>query len=84
MRVGIATGYGLVSRGSITDMGKRLFFAPQTLDQLKSTQPPIQWVLEHFSPGIKRPEHEADHSPPSRAEVKSWSYNSPSTCVFMA
>jgi len=28
-------------------------------------QPPIQCV-----PGVKRPDHEADHSPPSRAEVK--------------
>jgi hypothetical protein len=30
-----------------------------------------------FSPGIKRPEPEADHSPPSWAEVKNaWSYTS--------
>jgi hypothetical protein len=29
------------------------------------TQPPIKWV-----PGIKRPVREADHSPPSSAEVK--------------
>jgi len=27
--------------------------------------------------GVKRPEHEADHSPPSSAEIKSpWSYTS--------
>jgi hypothetical protein len=29
------------------------------------TQPPIQWV-----PGVKRPGHEDDHSPPFAAEVK--------------
>jgi hypothetical protein len=34
------------------------------------TQPPIQWVTGVFSPGIKRPGREADHSPPSSAEVK--------------
>jgi hypothetical protein len=33
-------------------------------------QPSIQWVLEALSPGIKRPGGEADHSPPSSAEVK--------------
>jgi hypothetical protein len=35
-------------------------------------QPSIQWVREALSPeGIKRPGREADHSPPSRAAVKS-------------
>jgi hypothetical protein len=34
------------------------------------TQPPIQWVKEAFSLGVKRPRCEADHSPPSSAEVK--------------
>jgi hypothetical protein len=28
-------------------------------------EPPILWV-----PGVKRPGHEADHSPPTSAEVK--------------
>jgi hypothetical protein len=35
-----------------------------------SLQPPIQWVPGALSPGIKRPERETDHSPPSCAEVK--------------
>jgi hypothetical protein len=39
-------------------------------DQLGSTQPPIQWVLEVLSVGVKRPGREADHSPPYSAEVK--------------
>jgi hypothetical protein len=34
------------------------------------TQPPIQWVTGALSLGVKRPGHEADHSPPSSAEVK--------------
>jgi hypothetical protein len=34
------------------------------------TQPPIQWVPGALSPGVKRPGREADHSPPSSAEVK--------------
>jgi hypothetical protein len=33
-------------------------------------QPPIQWVPETFSPGVKRHVREADHSPRSSAEVK--------------
>jgi hypothetical protein len=31
---------------------------------------PIQWVPEALSLGVKRPGREADHSPPSSAEVK--------------
>jgi hypothetical protein len=41
------------------------------------TQPPIQSVPGALSLGVKRPGREADHSPPSSAEVKNaWSYNS--------
>jgi hypothetical protein len=35
-----------------------------------STQTSIQWLPGAISPRVKRPEHEADHSPPSSAEVK--------------
>jgi len=39
------------------------------------TQPAIQWVPGAFYLGVKRPECEADHSPPSSAEVKNtWGY----------
>jgi hypothetical protein len=34
------------------------------------TQIPIQWLPEALSLGVKRPGREADHSPPSGAEVK--------------
>jgi hypothetical protein len=39
---------------------------------LRPTQPPIQWVPAVLSMEIKRPGREADHSPPSSAEVKEW------------
>jgi hypothetical protein len=35
-------------------------------------KPPIQWVPGALSLGVKRPGREADHSPPSSAEVKEW------------
>jgi hypothetical protein len=41
------------------------------------TQCPIQWVPGALPLGVKRPGHETDHSPPSRADVKNaWSYTS--------
>jgi hypothetical protein len=44
---------------------------------LGPTQPPIQWLPGVLSPALKRPWLEADHSPPSSAEVKkAWSYTS--------
>jgi len=45
-------------------------FATASRPFLGPTQPPIQWVLGALYPGIKRPGHEVDHSPPSSAEVK--------------
>jgi hypothetical protein len=48
-------------------------------------QPPIQWVPEALSLGLKWPGDEANHSPPSKAEVRNeWSYNSTPPYVFMA
>jgi hypothetical protein len=37
---------------------------------LEPTQPPIQGLTGALSLRVKRPEHEADHSPPSSAEAK--------------
>jgi hypothetical protein len=38
---------------------------------LRPTQPPAQWVPGVPSPGVKvRPGRDADHSPPSSAEVE--------------
>jgi hypothetical protein len=51
---------------------------------LGPTQPPIQWVPQALSLGIKRSGREADASPPSSAEVKNaWSYVSSHQYVFM-
>jgi hypothetical protein len=51
---------------------------------LELTQPPIQWASGALSLGVKRQVHEADHSPPSGAEVKNaWSYTSTPQYVLM-
>jgi hypothetical protein len=48
-------------------------------------QPPIEWVPEAISPGVKRQGREADHSPPASAEVKKmWIYTSTALYAFMA
>jgi hypothetical protein len=52
-------------------------FTTASRTALRPTQPPIQWVTDALSLGVKRPGREADHSPPSIAEVKNaWSYTS--------
>jgi hypothetical protein len=52
---------------------------------LGTTQPPIQQVPGALFLGVKRPGREADHSPPSSAEVKNaWSYASAPQYAFMA
>jgi hypothetical protein len=69
--VGIATGYGLGDGGVAVrvPVGSRLFSTSSRL-ALGPTQPPIQWVPGVLSPGVKRQGREADHSPPTSAEVK--------------
>jgi hypothetical protein len=46
------------------------FLTPASRPVLGPTQPPIQWVPGVLSLEVKRPGREADHSPPSSAEVK--------------
>jgi hypothetical protein len=54
-----------------------LLFIPASSSVLGPTKPPIQWVSGALTLGIKRSGREADHSPPSSAEVKNaWSYTS--------
>jgi len=49
----------------------RLFlFTAVSITALGPTQPPIQWVPGSLPLGVKRPGRQADHSPPSSAEVK--------------
>jgi hypothetical protein len=58
---------GLDDRGSIPGRRKVFFFKP-----LRPDQPPTQWVPGVLSQrGKARPGRDADHSAPSRAEVKS-------------
>jgi hypothetical protein len=46
---------------------------------------PMQWVPRAFSPGVKHPGREADHSPPTNDEVKeTWIYKSTPPYAFMA
>jgi hypothetical protein len=62
-----------------------LLFTTVSGTVLGPTQPPIQWVPGALSLRLKRPGREADHSPPSSAEVKNvWSYTSTPQYVFIA
>jgi hypothetical protein len=78
--VGTPLGYGLDRRGSrvLFPLGLGIFlFTTASRTALEPTQPPIQWVPRALSLGLKRQGSEADHSPPSSAEVKNaWGYTS--------
>jgi hypothetical protein len=73
-------GYGLHDWGSRVRFPERagnflLTTASRTV--LRPTQPPIQWAPGALASGVKRPGREANHSPPSSAEVKNaWNYAS--------
>jgi hypothetical protein len=71
--VGIALGYGL------EDRGPRVRFPPRAGNfslhhrvQKGSGAHPASYLMgtRTLSLGVKRPEHEADHSPPSSVEVE--------------
>jgi hypothetical protein len=76
--VGIALGYGLDYRGCRVRFPAGLgisLFTTASRTALGPTQPPIQWVPGALSLGVTRMGREADHLPPSSAEVKNaWSY----------
>jgi hypothetical protein len=74
----IALGYGLEDRGFESRQPLGIFLLTTvSRPALAPTQPPIQWVPGALSLGIKWSGREADHSPPSNAEVKNaWSYTS--------
>jgi hypothetical protein len=78
--VGIALGYGLDDRGSRVRFSAgagNFSFSTASRKALGLTQPPIQWEPGALSLGLRRPGREANHSPPSSAEVKNaWSYTS--------
>jgi hypothetical protein len=83
--VGIALGYGLDDRGFKSRQELGMFpFTTTSRPALGPTQSPVKWIPGSLSLGIKRPEHEADHSPPSSTEVKNvWSYTSTPQYAFM-
>jgi hypothetical protein len=87
MEAGIATGYGLDGRrvGVRVPVEVRFLFSLHVVQTGYGAQPPIQWVPGTLSPGVKRPGREADHLPPTSAEVKNtWMYTSTPPYVFMA
>jgi hypothetical protein len=69
--VDIATGYELDDRDRSSSPGRVNNFKFPTASRLAlgSTQPPIQWVPGPLSPGVKQQGREADHSPPTSADV---------------
>jgi hypothetical protein len=72
--------YRLDDRGFECRQGLGIFlFTTASRPAVGSIQPPIQWVPGALSLGLKRQARQADHSPPSSAEVKNeCSYNSTS------
>jgi hypothetical protein len=65
--------------------GAKIFLFPTTSRLiLGPTQPPVQCVLGALSLGIKQPGHEADHTPPSTADIKNGGANLHSPYIFMA
>jgi hypothetical protein len=63
-------GYRLDGRGSILGRGKVFISTSQNPDRLWDPFSFLSDGYQGFSPGVKRPEHEADHPYTSSAEVK--------------
>jgi hypothetical protein len=78
--------YGMDDRGGPSSgpgWVKNFLFSKSSRPVLGSTQPPIQWVPGALSPKVKRPGREADHSPPTSAEIKKmWIYTSTPAYAF--
>jgi hypothetical protein len=71
---------GIVDSDTVLDSRRGLgifLFTTVSRTALGPTQSSIRWVPGPLSLGVKRSGREADHSPPSSAEVKNaWSYTS--------
>jgi hypothetical protein len=71
LRGEIPLGYGLDDRWFESQYGLEIFlFITASRLVLGPTQPPIQWVQLSLSLVVKRPGRDADHSPPTSAEVE--------------
>jgi hypothetical protein len=57
-------------RSLTPDGSKNFHFSMSSRPAPRLTQHHIQWVPGALPPGVKRPERETDHSPPTSAEVK--------------
>jgi hypothetical protein len=80
-------GCGLDDWGFRSQQGLGIFLFTTAVSRLAlgPTQPPIQWIQGALSLGVKQPDHEDDHSPPSSAKAKNaWSYTSTPQYTFMA
>jgi hypothetical protein len=82
-----ATDWTIGVLGFDSRQGLGIFlFITASRPALGPTQTPIQWAPGVLSLGVKRPGREANHSPPSSAEVKEWvglylhSPNTPTWC----
>jgi hypothetical protein len=85
--VGIATGYGLDDRGVEFESREGQEFSLLHVVQTGAGAPPISLSNRQrgLSPGVKRQGREADHSPPTSAEVKKmWIYTSTPPYNLMA
>jgi hypothetical protein len=83
--VGIATGYGLDGRevGVRVLVRSKMFSSPRHPDQFWGPPSLLFNGYRGFSPGIKRPGREADHSPPTSANVKNtWIHTSTPPYAF--
>jgi hypothetical protein len=70
---------------SSPDRGKIFLLSTSSRPVLGPTQPPIQWVPRYLSLAVKQLGGEADHSPPTSAEVmNTWICMSAPPYVFMA
>jgi len=80
-------GYGLDDRGSRVRFpaGLGIFFSAIVSRRVLGPIQPIEWVPGVLSLVVKRPEPDADQSPPFSAAVKNtWSYTSTPPYVFVA
>jgi hypothetical protein len=83
----IATGYGLDDRGVgvRVPVGSRIFSSPRRSDRLWGPPSLLSNGYRGTFPAGKAAGREADHSPPTSAEVKeTWVYTSTPPFVFMA
>jgi hypothetical protein len=85
--VGAATGYGLSYRevGVRVPVGSNIFTSPYRPDRLWGPLSLLSNGYRGLTPGVKRQGCDADHSPPTNAEVKKmWIYTSTPSYAFMA